>query len=82
MSGDLGTCTMCEQAPATRVYFAPVCDACHDGLEATNESLVQAEANNPELAELGRKVDESLRRVLLSYARLQGTDAVPTPDRT
>ena len=39
---DLGTCRMCEQEPATRTYFAPVCDACHDGLETADTWLNKA----------------------------------------
>lgn len=64
MSEDLGTCTMCEQAPATTHYGFPVCQPCCDGLIALDADLKQMEAQDPELARLGRAVEESWEKLL------------------
>jgi hypothetical protein len=60
---DLGVCTMCEQAPATTTWFAPVCQPCADMLGSLDADLKEMEAADPALAEMGRRVEESARRV-------------------
>lgn len=61
-AADLGICTMCEMEPATTRWGLPVCQSCHDGLNETQAWLAEEEANDPVLADLGRKVEESAAR--------------------
>lgn len=58
----LGTCTMCDERPATTTYGAPVCQPCHAGLVGLDVDLKRMEADDPHLAELGRRVDDAARR--------------------
>lgn len=56
---DLGTCTMCEEEPATTTWIFPVCQSCYQALADTQEMLEKTEAEDPALAEQGRRVEES-----------------------
>lgn len=56
---DLGICTMCENDLATTTWGFPVCQTCHDGLVGTQAMLEEMEAEDPALAEAGRRVEES-----------------------
>lgn len=56
------TCTMCEQAHATTTWGFPVCQPCADWLLSTDAELKQMEADDPDLAEAGREVEEAFRR--------------------
>ena len=69
----LGLCTMCEQAPATTRWGFPVCQHCFDGLVETQADLEAMEADDPALAEAGRRVEESFARFLAER------DAEPVP---
>lgn len=62
MTESLGTCTMCQQAPATVVWFAPVCQPCAAWLDGLDVDLVMMESVEPDVAEASRAVDEALRR--------------------
>lgn len=64
-------CTMCEEAPATTTRGFPVCQPCADWLTVLNADLTQMEAEDPALAEAGRRVDEAIAR--FEETRNQGT---------
>lgn len=68
-----GLCTMCEEQPATTTWGFPVCQDCADMLTALNGELKEMEAADPELAEAGRRVEES-------FARLRGVDDSDEPE--
>lgn len=59
-----GTCTMCEEAPATTTWGFPVCASCHVGLSALHADLQQMEAEDPELKRLGEEAEDAFRRWL------------------
>lgn len=50
---------MCEERPATTVFAFPVCDECAEWLGKLDVQLKAEEAADPELARLGREVEES-----------------------
>lgn len=50
-------CTMCEEAPATTNWGLPVCQECADMLTRLDGNLKEMEADDPELAELGRRAE-------------------------
>ena len=56
-------CAMCERRHATRTYVFPVCRPCKDGLEATERHLRAMEADDPELADLGARVETAWDRL-------------------
>ncbi len=55
----MSLCSMCERAPATTTWGLPVCQPCADALDQTQADLKQMEAEDPHLAELGRRVEDS-----------------------
>lgn len=57
-------CNMCAQRPATTVWGLPVCQPCADSLDDTQVMLETMEAEDPALAELGRRVEASCRSYL------------------
>lgn len=57
-------CAMCEERPATTVYGLPVCDECQAMLNTLDGDLKEMEAADPELAELGRRIEEGCRAIL------------------
>jgi hypothetical protein len=55
---------MCEDAPATTTWGFPVCQDCHDDLVETQAMLERLEAEDPALAEAGRKVEAAWDRFI------------------
>ena len=66
-------CTLCESAPATTTWGFPVCQPCADALSETQAELKQMEADDPHLAELGRRVEESAAEFFAERGRLGGS---------
>jgi hypothetical protein len=61
-------CTMCEMVPATTTWGFPVCESCAESLTLLNRELKLMETEDPELAEKGRRAEESLGRFLNNKA--------------
>ena len=57
-------CSMCDSRPATEVYGLPVCGACHGGLTSLQADLEDMEAADPNLKELGERIERSCRKYL------------------
>jgi hypothetical protein len=59
------TCSMCEERPADVIgkWPGPVCSPCDRWLDGLGADLAEMEADDPELAEAGRKVEESARNL-------------------
>jgi hypothetical protein len=57
VESDMGTCTMCEEAPATTTWGFPVCQPCADALSMLDEDLKKMEAGDPALKVAGERVE-------------------------
>lgn len=62
-SGD-DLCSMCESSPATTTWGLPVCQDCADGLDSLQGELRAMEEADPELARLGERAEEAMRRYI------------------
>ncbi len=72
MAGE--TCAMCELATATKIYGMPVCDNCERWLVELDERLKAMEAADPELAELGRRVEAGCTEIVREAQRERWRD--------
>lgn len=55
-------CTMCEEAPATTTYGAPVCQLCREWLVGLNGDLDAMEKADPALRKAAGEVADAARR--------------------
>lgn len=69
MPDDLGTCTMCEDAPATTTWGFPVCQPCADMLTMLDADLKKMEDGDPALKVAGERVEEAHRRFIEAQER-------------